>query len=471
MITGGVMAMRTVGSSMNHSGNLANLRSSATSGLRVLRSEVQRSRYVIVRGGSSVDNKREFTNLDSTDYRETITKCESIAGNRVFKPLFGLQITEITNPVLYGLGLSQNGKGYALIRCGPPINPGGSYGNVAPNLATILENIGQIPCTKATGTCTVPQINGRDMTLAEILETVDTSLEETNSSKPRTYLQPALAIRTDQTRKLLKLVDPTEPTDSIKFSFLQLPGHTNTASANLDMLAYAKAVKIDRTDANYDELAGDGFYGIPFINNSVIIVDVSRGMSACMKWGDTYNSEYRYYTDPISGGYFPTNRNCLSTRLELLQNVLRNVLLAAPSDSRISLMAFSTPRRSNNKKWKNGDLTELNDANRADALAFVNSLVPDGHSQPELSLDHAFANRQARAIYLMTRFSPTVFLKGSPEQTVKHYNDINNDRENNKLNKLTVNTISIEGDSPWLKLFSDATGGTYKTLTDINIRR
>ena len=270
MITGGVMAMRTVGSAMNHSGNLANLRSSATSGLRVLRSEVQRSRYVIVRGGSTFDKDRDFTNLDSTshtEYGDTITDCKNLAGNRVFNPLFGLKITELTNPVLYGLGLSQNGKGYALIRCGPPVNPGGSYGNVEPNLATILENIGQIPCTKATGTCTVPQFEGKDMILARIVEAVDTRLETTNISKPGTYLQPALAIRTDQTRKLLKLVDPTEPTDSIEFSFLQLPGHTSTARANLDMMAYAKADKIDRADGYYDELEGDGFYGISVINN------------------------------------------------------------------------------------------------------------------------------------------------------------------------------------------------------------
>ena len=471
--------MRTVGSSMNHSDKLANLRSSATSGLRVLRSEVQRSRYVIVRGGSTVDNKRDFTNLDSTnhpEYRGTITKCKNLAGNRIFNPLFGLKITELTNPVIYGLGLSQNGKSYALIRCGPPVNPGGSYGNddVTPNLATILENIGQIPCTKATGTCTVPQIDGKDMTLAQIVAAVDTRLEKTNISRPGTYLQPALAIRTDGTRKLLKLVDPTEPTDSIKFSFLQLPGHTNTASTNLDMMAYAKADKIDRADGYYGELEGDGFYGIPVIDNAVIIVDGSGSMSACIKWGSTHNSVSRIYYDYQVFNYISTTQNCLANRMEVLQNELRNLLLSMPSDSRIGLMAFSSTGYSNHKNWKNGALTELNNANRADALAFVNSLstgyVPTwGGTSPWGSLDSAFANNDARAIYLMTDGEPNLNRDGGGwsssffPTTATYYINTNNKR----ANRLAVNTISVGQDSSWLKLISDGTGGTYKMVTDI----
>jgi hypothetical protein len=444
MITGGVMAMRTVGSSMNHNGNLANLRSSATSGLRVLRSEVQRSRYVIVRGGSTVDKDRDFTNLDSAnhpEYNDTITDCKNLAGNsnRVFKPLFGLKITELTNPVLYGLGLSQNGKSYALIRCGPPVNPGGNYENVEPNLATILENIGQIPCTKPTGTCTVPQTSdGRDMTLAEIVEAVDTSLEKTNSSKPGTYLQPALAIRTDQTRKLLKLDDPTEDTDLIKFSFLQLPGHTNTARANLDMMAYAKADKIDRADGYYGELAGDGFYGIRVIDNSVIIVDKSGSMGACVV---------------LSGG-------CQVTRMDILKNELRNLLLAMPTHFRVSLIAFSTGTE---ERWKKGALTELNDANRASALAFVNDLESKGGTFPWNALDAAFANEDAKAIYFMTDGKPD-WNKQLPRTAVDKYINKNNKR----TNRLTVNTISVGLISEWLEWMSDDSGGIYKMVKELN---
>jgi hypothetical protein len=128
-------------------------------------------------------------------------------------------------------------------------------------------------------------------------------------------------------------------------------------------------------------------------------------------------------------------------------------------------MAFSTPRYSNNNKWKNGDLTEMNDANRESALAFVNSLVPAGNTQPEASLDHAFANRQARAIYFMTDGTPSAWLKGSPERTVKHYNDINNNIRVG--NKLTVNTISVGRHSAWLQKMSDDSGGTYKMVKEV----
>jgi hypothetical protein len=311
------------------------------------------------------------------------------------------------------------------------------------------------------------------MTLAQIVETVDTSLEKTNSSKRGTYLQPALAIRTDQTRKLLKLVDPTEDTDSIEFSFLQLPGQTNTARANLDMMAYAKADKIDRADGYYGELEGDGFYGIPVSNNAVIIVDGSGSMSACIKWGSTQNSSHRTYYDPQTVNYISTRQNCLATRMEILQNELRNLLEAMPSDSRISLMAFSSPGYSNHKNWKNGALTELNEANRQNALAFVDSLstgsVPNwGGTSPWGALDSAFANSDARAIYFMSDGTPSMDssnLRMDYDELYSragHYINLNN----NLPQKIPFHTIAIGDNIGWAGAISGHTNGTYKWVPD-----
>ena len=491
LITGGAMALRTISSSMNHSGNLSSLRSSATSGMRLLRSEVQRSLYIVVKGGSH-DSERDYTNLNDAnhpEYAESITECKALTGNGVFNPVFGLKMAELNTPVIYGLGLSQNGNDYALVRCGAPLNTDGRYETEQPTLATILENIGKIPCTKTTGKCVVPKNSqGKDMTLAEIAVAVDTSLDTTNRSKPSTFLQPALAIQTDSIRKLLKLVDPTDPTDSVNYSFLQLPGGTSDATVNLDMMAYARADKVARDDAYYDVMNGDStsttqptalsgctgttcsFYGIPVTSDAIqLIVDGSGSMSSCITWGTTTNSKSRVYYNGSS--YASSKRNCLVTRMESLQNELRNLLMSLPSTARISLQAFSSSGYLNHRRWMNGDLLLLTDANRASALAFVNSLSSGdvtrwGGTSPWTTLDKAFANTSAKSIYFMTDGDPNNDRNGNAwssadfQPTANTYLGINNGRSL----KLIVNTVSIGQDSPWLKLISDSASGTYKIV-------
>jgi hypothetical protein len=336
LITGGAMALRTVSSSMQHSGDLSSLRTSATSGMRLLRSEVQRSLYLVV-GGGSHDSERDYTDFNDPshpEYADSISACKSLAGGAVFNPMFGLKMAELNTPVIYGLGLSQNGNTYALIRCGAPLNTDGHYETEQPTLSAILENIGTIPCTKPAGSsCEAPKNNqGKEMSLAEIAAAVDTSLDNNNRSKPATYLQPAFAIQTDSIRKLLKLVDPTDPSDAISYSFLQIPGGTRDATVNLDMIAYARADKVARTDAYYSVMEGEtesnstptilsgctgsscSFYGIPVTTGSIaLVVDGSGSMSSCITWGSTTNSISRVYYDGSS--YISTKRNCLVTRM------------------------------------------------------------------------------------------------------------------------------------------------------------
>ena len=422
-------------------------------------------------------------------------KCKELAdnGNGVFNPMFGLKMAELNTPVIYGLGLSQNGNDYALIRCGAPLNSDGRYETEEVTLATILENIGKIPCTKITSTCDTPKNNlGKDMTLAEIAAAVDTSLDTNNRSKPATYLQPALAIQTDAIRKLLKLVDPTDttsdPTNLISSSFLEIPGGTSNANVNLDMVAYARADKVARDDAYYNVMNGDtsspsnpqtlsgctgsscSFYGIPVTSNAIqLIVDGSGSMSACIAWGTTTNSKSRVYYNGSS--YSTTKRNCLVTRMESLQNELRNLLMSLPGTARISLQAFSSPGYLNHRSWMNGNLVELTESNRTSALAFVNGLSAGdvtrwGGTMPWPTLDKAFANLTAQSIYFMTDGDPNNDRNGGSwssadfQPTANTYLGINNGR----AIKLTVNTVSIGQDSPWLKLLSDGAIGTYKLV-------
>ena len=492
LITGGAIALRTISSSMQHSGDLSSLRTSATSGMRLLRSEVQRSLYLVV-GGGSHDSERDYTDLNDPnhpEYAASISECKALAGSAVFNPMFGLKMAELNTPVIYGLGLAQNGNSYALIRCGAPINTDGHYETEQPTLATILENIGKIPCTKPAGSsCDAPKNSqGKEMTMAEIAAAVDTSLDSNNRSKLATYLQPALAIQTDTIRKLLKLVDPTDPSDVISLSFLQIPGGTSDATVDLDMIAYARADKVARTDAYYSVMSGDtasaseptalsgctgsscSFYGIPVTNDAIaLIVDGSGSMSSCITWGSTYNSTARLYYNGSS--YISTKRNCLVTRMESLQNELRNLLMSLPSTVNISLQAFSSPGYLNHRVWMNGDLVPLTDTNRTSALAFVNSLSSGdvtrwGGTSPWSTLDKAFANSNTKSIYFMTDGDPNLdrnsgsWTTADFQPTANTYLGVNNSRSI----RLVVNTVSIGQDSPWLKLISDGASGTYKEV-------
>ena len=491
LIAGGAMALRTISASMNHSGDLASLRSSATSGIRLLRSEVQRSLYLVVSGGTH-DSERDYTNLSDSnhpEYADTIAECKSLSGAAVFNPIFGLKMSELNNPVIYGLGISQNGNAYALIRCGAPLNTDGRYETQQATLATILENIGKIPCTKTTGSCDEPiNSQGRKLTLSEIAAATDTSLDNNNRSKPASYLQPALAIQTDSIRKLLKLVDPTDPADFITLSFLQIPGGTRDATVNLDMIAYARADKVARDDAYYIIMNGDtttaseptllsgctgsscSFYGIPVTNDAIqLIVDGSGSMSSCITWGSTTNSKTRVYYNGST--YVSTKRNCLVTRMESLQNELRNLLMSLPSTVRISLQAFSSPGYLNHRSWMKGDLVELSDTNRTAAMAFVNSLSAGdvtrwGGTSPWATLDKAFGNTTGKSIYFMTDGDPNndrnsgSWSNADFQPTANYYLNMNIARNI----KLVVNTVSIGQDSPWLKLISDGASGTYKMV-------
>jgi hypothetical protein len=157
--------------------------------------------------------------------------------------------------------------------------------------------------------------------------------------------------------------------------------------------------------------------------------------------------------------------------MESLQNELRNLLMSLPSTARISLQAFSSAGYLNHRTWNNGNMAELNDTNRASALAFVNSLSSGdvkrwGGTSPWLTLDKAFANSSAKSIYFMTDGDPNNDRNGNAwssadfQPTATTYLGINNGRSI----KLIVNTVSIGQDSPWLKLISDSASGTYKMV-------
>ena len=146
LIAGGAMAMRSVNSSMKASGQIASLRSSAITGLRLLRSEAQRSLHLMVKGGS-VEPDQAFTDLDNSLYSVAMDDCRGLSEDKkkVFNPIFGMRMAELNQPVIYGLGMAQNNVNYALLRCGPALSGDGRYEVENVVLSAVLENIGITP--------------------------------------------------------------------------------------------------------------------------------------------------------------------------------------------------------------------------------------------------------------------------------------------------------------------------------------
>ena len=166
-----------------------------------------------------------------------------------------------------------------------------------------------------------------------------------------------------------------------------------------------------------------------------------------------------------------TRRNCLVTRMESLQNELRNLLTSLPSAANVSLQAFSSPGYLNHRTWMNGNMMPLTDSNRSSALAFVNTLSSGdvtrwGGTSPWSSLDKAMGVATAKSLYFMTDGDPNNDRNGGSwsasdyQRTANTYLNMNNSRSN----RLTVNTVSIGQDSVWLKLISDGSSGVYKLV-------
>ena len=476
LITGGVIAMRSLSSSMQASGQVSGLRGSAMTGLRQLRSETQRSLHMMVLGGTAKENQ-SFTDLNHEDYSEALQECQSLssAEQGVFNPMFGMRMAELDTPVIYGLGMASSGKNYALLRCGPALSGDGRYETEKVILSPIMENVGVTPCLD--GQCPAAD------SLKEVVAGLDNSLESSNQSKLRVFPEPALAIETDEVRKLLKLKDPTAAGDSVEFSFLQPPGSRRDLRVDLNFTAYARADKINRMDDSSVDLADTGlsgcssegdcnFFGIPVTSDKVqLVVDGSGSMSTCIAWGSTYGDQRRIYYN--GSRYFRTRRTCLLTRMESLQNELRALLESLDEGTTISLRAFSSPGYLNHRSWNGGAMTPLTDDNRSDAISFVNSLSKGkptswGGTRPWDSLDGAFGNSDSNTLFFMTDGDPNKDRNGGSwssadyQPTADAYIAMNNSRDP----KLGVNTVSVGQTSQWLEFLSGGANGIYKVIDD-----
>ena len=498
--------LRTTQTLISESHGKAALRQNTTNGLRLMRSEIERSMNVLVSRTEGVQAGEEDTDLNQ--YSDIINDCKALPQAAGFNPVFGINMVELDDPVIYGVGLSRDGRGYALLRCGSPLNMDGTYRSAEDNeadnaagneqvesdifISRILDDIGTIPCKVSD----LPENEQcpENQELSSILN--QTSFAFTGSKSPaRTSQQPALRIQTDINTKLVKFIDPYELDDSkndayqISASFLENNNGVKTqARQDLYFSAFARADKRVRFGYNAtDSGEGNGYPGGAFFQNITssnlrFILDGSGSMSACVAWSGEYGNTRRRFYDP-GRGYFRTNKICSFTRMEALQHEMIDIISNLPDYTKIGLASFSTSGNRNNKTWEDSrdNLVELGPSNseaRQSAIRFVNSLSSSdpkywGGTMPWNTLDAAFSDRLTDTIYFLSDGQPNKDRNGYTwnssdyDSVADHYAALNAARVNDGDQSIKLNSTSVGLDSEWMQILSSKTSGEYIKVDDV----
>ena len=498
--------LRTTQSLIAESHGKATLRQNTTNGLRLMRSEIERSMNILVSRTEGVQEGEEDTDL--TQYNEIINYCKTLPQAGGFNPVFGINMVELDDPVIYGIGLSRDGRGYALLRCGSPLNMDGTYISAEGNevntsadneriesdmfISRILDDIGTIPCKVSD----LPEEEECPKTQSLITVLNDTSFKFTGSKSPaRTTQQPALRIQTDINTKLVKFIDPYELDDSrndpyqISASYLENTNAVKTqARQDLFFSAFARADKRVRFGYNAtDSGEGNGYPGGAFFQNITssnlrFILDGSGLMSACVAWSGEYGNRRRRFYDP-DRGYFRTYKICSFTRMEALQHEMIDIISNLPDYTKIGLASFSTNGNRNNRTWEDSrnQLVELGPSNseaRQSAIRFINSLSSSdpkywGGTMPWNTLDNAFNDRFTDTIYFLSDGQPNKDRNGYSwssndyDSVANYYAALNANRVNAGHKSIKLNSTSVGLDSEWMKILSSQTSGEYIKVDDV----
>jgi hypothetical protein len=483
------VALQSTGTLIKQSEEKTTLRQNSTNGLRLMRSEVERSMHLVLNKSESFTNDQTHINLNDSRYTSLVSECSTLAGNRPFKPLFGVKMIELNQPVLYGISLGAGG--FTIERCGAPLDPDGQYNETANVfLSRVLGDIGAIPCRKESelkegeSLATVCEENGPSR--AEILESTDYTFTA-GKTPSRSERQPALRIETDTNYKLVKFIDPTaagegQDEDTITESFINKlgVGDRQVTYQPLYFTAFARADK--RVDNFGGEGQGGPLNGAFFQNitssNVRFVIDGSGSMSACVMWGDGYGS-WRTFYDPNYGRYRDTRRICALTRMEALISEMTMILEQLPNNTKVGLTAFSSGDYKNNKEWSESTsgLVRLGDEGKRDsAIQFVNTLDNEtvtrwGGTDPWDAIQKVFDDTETDTLYLMSDGQPNRDRNGGNwsnwdhQSTADYYAGENNNRKHEGEDRaLIVNTTSLGLESPWLEKLSELTQGYYNQI-------
>lgn len=497
IITGGALALRTTGTLINQSADKTVLRQNTTNGMRLLRSEVERSLHIIINNRDNTDIEERFK-LSTVTYQDSMSNCQALAGqkNVVFSPLFGIKMAEINSPVIYGFGISPTSQGYDLMRCGTALDIDGKYIEKETStdfLSVVIDHIGVMGCARDDDNKTIDPSCELDVTdenspykasLSKILTKMGTIEFTAKTNLPfrtpiPTLRQPALRVETDSSFKLVKFIDPNPNDPNFEFSYLQSKNNDRVITTQpLYLSAFARA---DKRLGGYGD--DNGLQNITIFKDITskyvrFVLDGSGSMSACILWGDTQTGKQRKYYNPNSGGYITTDKHCHITRMETLQQELRTMIAGLPDYTNISLEMFSAPGgRNHDEIWslsKDGLVRLGGNGVRESALQWVNTLddVSNvgkwGGTIPWPGLSRAFNDNDADTVYFLSDGQPNSFSDQSlgnnvnnKSKVVDYYLSENDKRSRNNKSTLKVNSIALGIESDWMEDLSEKTGGNY----------
>ena len=475
LVGASTLALRSTGSLINKMEQKAVLQQNATSGKKLMRAEIERSLHLLIHTNETPEQHLSHTNINHKDYRESLNKCNELAQQeaKVFNTIFGVKISELNQPIFYGLSTSNSGRGYSIQRCGVPMSLDGRYNEEeTQNIAMIIDDIGNIRCDSDQPECKVDE-ERENLSLKEIAGTIQFNFSG-DKTPLRSEREPALRIMTDESRKLIRFIDPTNESDSIETSFLKIETvNREITTQPFYFVAYARADKRIGTNPGGGEVLNGLFFRNVSSKNIRFLVDGSGSMSACILWGSGYGNTKTHWSGRGRGrgrgGYRATKRTCALTRMESLQHELISLLTELPDDTYISIRSFSSAGYQNHRIWSEAakGLVRLGgNSARESAIAFVNTLddgSPEkwGGTQPWEGLDEAFSDQKTNTLYFLSDGQPNNNRNGGNwslsdnASTSAYYVSLNSDRETN----LKVNTITLGIESEWMqKLASHTTG-------------
>ena len=478
-------ALQSTGTLIKQSEVKTTLRQNSINGLRLMRSEVERSMHLVLNKTESTSEDQAHINLSDSRYSSLLSECAALAGNSLFKPMFGVKMVELTRPVLYGVSIGSGG--YSIERCGAPLDPDGKYKETENLfLSRVIDHVGAIPCRQESelneGESLSTGCGDNAPTLAKIL--ANTNFTFTAGKTPnRSERQPGLRIETDTNYKLIKFIDPTQSTeDTITQSFINKlgVGDKQLTDQPLYFTAFARA---DKRMGNFgDDGQGGPLSGAFFQNitsNKVrFAVDGSGSMSACVMWGEGYGS-WRTFYNPEEGRYRDTRRICALTRMEALISEMTMILDQLPVNTKVGITSFSSDGYMNNREWSessNGLVRIGNEGKRDSAITFVNTLDDSkvtkwGGTYPWEAIQKAFDDTETDTLYLMSDGQPNRDRNGGGwsnwdhQSTADYYANENDDRNHNGEDRaLIVNATSLGLESKWLEILSEKTQGYYNQI-------
>ncbi|AII44104.1 hypothetical protein KR100_12160 [Synechococcus sp. KORDI-100] len=517
VIGAGALALRSTQTLIKSSGEKTTQRQNAANGVRLMRSEIERSLHALV-NGTPPDAELAYTDLGQ--YGDAVLQCQQLANGLTpgsseltdqqkakFLPLFGLKMADVTGqPVLYGMAQGSSSRTFSVKRCGTPLGLDGRYNNdKAPFVATVIDGIGMMPCLTYNDDkeCTdterpLPDKEAFEVTAIDVLQALNQkdfygfSVSD-NTTPNRQYLEPAFRFETDNSRKLIRVIGPMTCDDSTEVCVenTQITVASSTDSKNsqpLMLTAYARADKRLMTPGENTTTLGSEWFRDVNSKNVRFLVDGSGSMSACMAWsfgkngtlemGDTNRTYHTPQGDPLYRGnsYETSKAICNETRMERLQRELSELIQQLPQDTKVSLEVFSTPGYFNNRQWdksKNGLVTIGDGNNRDSALEFVSSLDDQpgstwGGTNPWAGLERSFEDKEADTLYFLSDGLPTTKLS-IPGEDASYSNDFRPaatyyaklNEEERQTKPLQVNSTSVMLSSPWMEDLSKKTEGNY----------